>query len=1360
MDLRFAEDGSATVGASPPEPEMQVDFVRPLTDRTDRLRAVDQDDEIEARVMGGPATTDVLPALEDGRVAAARQIGREQAQAVTGFLPGITGIDEVVATSMAAGAGFFAPILTILDRTMGGRDSTSKIDETIAHLEGMAEGYKAGSDLHPFAFDAASAVSQVLSGGGAMRATARAYAYGASRLAPALIARFGPRAASTMLVGTGYVASGAGSAAQQIEVRNMDPVTGKILVDPQAEVKRAWVTGAVTGALDTYGTAAVTGAGKAISKLTGQGGIPLDPVLKYAERAGVTFLKRLGWKMQIEGGTEAAQNLLTSAMANTATPNSDLFRPGDFVNAAYDGLIGMIAGGVAGVPSTVTELNEELAQAIKDPAAQAAFRADLDNKRQAALEKLSSDAPQQEKREAAGELIGVSPEAMEESVYEDFEASYQEELSERAAAHGAEEGAAQAAADPLNADAIAEEVRVLGEPVYREPIPTYTPGAPLEDPLAPSPTPQVAPQAQNLPATSPVQPATPKAGRVAPIPGVLATRLGLGGKAGAIVSPGAPGASVSPLGAGPVTHKQKGLLTALTPKQQTVAKGAQHNAIVGGIVQQIEASTTLTETGQFTETGKGAGVKARVLGKKVQGPALPSFEDARTIGKAESYSQAHERPARFFKRIQGGVEEGWATRHFWHPINRAAEAFFLRFDQGIKKRVKAFVQSQGGDAEFGRKFYLRSQRPLDPAGVALTGQERVGIAMGILDGGVSSKLSVNNGILQADKASRPLTLAEQLQVAKSLNPAETAMADFLRTHWNAQGRSLAAVAARMNLPFTPRKNYMPNMGESLVPVGEDLRSSKQSFSDLLDSYFNIARKPDAIRQRVRIDAFDMFLEQAEDAEFWMTHVEALSGAEEILEDQDFRDAVNSKFGRKARKASGQLATSTLDQIENLVKDVANRGNRNGRFDALFAKLRYDATVSVLGLKVGVMMKQPISTLKAASEYAFIDGKTTGSAGWKTMAKMAAEAMPRTVLAVRKVTHKGRFTFGQNLSQVDRVVEQIPFIHQRIKAESAAFEAEAILEGVKDVGVERKILRRIQGKNKIIVGGQEFAEGLARVGMRGMVIADQAASWAVAEMIVKDQLDSGASEQDAIRVAQRVLERTQLLSSTRYLPMAYRSGEMMKTLLLFTSEISQDRGQLLEGFRKAFGSKVLGGDDRDLSALVAVVAMFLAGTFISSAIDQAFRVTAESMPRQMVANFLRYSGGVVGGGLGGWATGALTSATLYNGAYGDDPVNPALEAGSKGMVQLSRAAKKAYAGTFDEDDALMTARAGSALVGVGAGLPLQGALNSAIGLHDAVMGGTLNPGERFTALMGLNRTARGVGPEGVSGRRKQSSVVRP
>jgi len=777
-------------------------------------------------------------------------------------------------------------------------------------------------------------------------------------------------------------------------------------------------------------------------------------------------------------------------------------------------------------------------------------------------------------------------------------------------------------------------------------------------------------------------------------------------------------------------------------------------------IDEMLGTRSKTITGAFSENPK-AGSRFR----RKQRPDMPAIQNARVIGPGESLVAGSERPLYFLERAQGDRPHGPWTAVFHDPFVIAGvldKEDFHDPKTGIMGRAEGLLKAFGGIRGFGRRFHRREVRPSDPKKLTrgLTGQERIGIAMSVLDGDAARKIAKNGAIQQDQASTEALTMEEMQEVARNLTKDEKFLLAHMTVHWNAQFAKMQAVARLLGRELVKRPFYYPNIGErQLTPAGEDLVQDPSAIlkkvkgrEDLahavLPDWFTQERSEVADSQRIRIDAFNVFLEQGRQATYWIHHAVPLANALEVLNNARFRDGVNRKFGRIEDNGAHKLLsskTSPLVLLDALMRDTARNSTSSGGQDQILQTLRRRAGAGILGAKIGVMMKQPISYINGLIEYAYFQHalRTGGSPTW-ALARMAANTPYTLFRALHHLVGAGP------QDEVAKLIEQVPVIRERLQGQGIDDTIDLMIEHARDKQIET--LHSEGKKGQIRLAGRLVNEKVARLGFRGIILADHATLWSVADSIIRVGLADGLSPEEATAAAQRALEKTQPMSGPRYLPMSYRGSEYTRAILMFTGEINQAGNLIYQGMRKAFPQmSVDDKDKRDLIAFVMAVLAPVLGTMLSSVVDTAGRLITSPSDKDVAqnvgANAVRTIGTGLFGPAGSLLGNMLADQMFYDGAFGDSPAPAAIQAVTKTGKSVSGAIKKRDEGAY-----LRLVRDLNSLVGYATGKPLQGIMNFLIGWKDAIEDGSITPSD-ITAIGGASRWQRGVSANAKLGKDK-------
>jgi hypothetical protein len=486
-------------------------------------------------------------------------------------------------------------------------------------------------------------------------------------------------------------------------------------------------------------------------------------------------------------------------------------------------------------------------------------------------------------------------------------------------------------------------------------------------------------------------------------------------------------------------------------------------------------------------------------------------------------------------------------------------------------------------------------------------------------------------------------------------------------------------------------------------------------------------------RRVNISALDVWQAQGAAAEYWITHAMPLANAEAVLNDRKVRDAINGKYGKAKSREPEFGQTSVLQILDNQMQDIARNSTANtAKGEHWMAYARRKAGPALLGLKMSVNLKQPLSLSTGVFEYAAM-GSTTGERPAAIMAK-ALKNMPSAIVRAIKYGKGG----GKNVSRIDQLIDRVPAIEERKTGRGIDPLIDDMIEQLRDKGSESK-------QGYIRIRGRQMKRALVEASMKGIVVMDRWTLRAMSDFIIRNELKGGATEAQAVAAAQRAIEKTQPMSGNLYLPMAYRSGEFVRGMTLFTGEVNQFGNLGQQVIRNMVGPEA-GVEDKEAALLLLMILGM--NTYLVSAIDSAGRSVD---PREKQSqdfykmNLGRFAGMAAGGVLGAFTANLAVNHLYYDGVFSDSPAPPLMSA-------VGGVGGKAFKAWNKPEPTQLKALAKelTSAAGLGFGLPLSGAWNFIQGLNDAIRGGELDL-NAITAASGFSRFSRGVAASSKTGR---------
>jgi len=738
------------------------------------------------------------------------------------------------------------------------------------------------------------------------------------------------------------------------------------------------------------------------------------------------------------------------------------------------------------------------------------------------------------------------------------------------------------------------------------------------------------------------------------------------------------------------------------------------------------------------------------LGFSIGGPSYDSLMVSnRDIGIMESYNLMHARPLYIFERLQGDNPRGWATNIFHDPFVAANAEYQRRMysKSGLRGKYRHLIDQFGGEISFSQEMFERRIRDGDPErSEGFTGQERVGIALASMDKDARALLLEKGFINQAGEDGKALTEAELNSIVNGLTEHEADVVAKLQAFWGQQHPRLVDVAAGLGIDIGRIYNYYPITGE-VEHTGTDKAKSKRpgqmvGVKGISDSVvaeaedFFIKTREHGKNRRLNISALDVWQSQGAAAEYWMTHALPLSNAMSVMNDGRFRDVMNANYGKAKSREPEFGQTSVLQILDQQMEDIARNSTANTSMgESWLATARHHAGPALLGLKMSVILKQPLSYSTGIFEYAAM-GNSTGESTTAIMAK-ALKNSPANIFRAAKYEYQSRDP-NYKPDRVNKLLDEVPAIEERKTGRGIDPLIDDMIEVVRDKGAEQK-------QGYVSIQGRQVKRSIVQLSMKGIVMMDRMTLRSMADFIIRNELKGGATEEQAKYAAQRAIEKTQPMSGNLYLPMAYRSGELVRSMTLFTGEINQFGNLAQQQIRRMVGPKAK-LDDFEAGLWLLLVMGF--NTYGTSIIDSAGRATD---PRKEYSqdfykmNTGRFAGMAGGGIFGGMIASAAVNHLYYDGVWSDTPSPPILSS-TGGVTGKSIKAWKKPEDTQIKALAKELVSAG----GMAMGLPLAGAWNLVQGLSDAISSGELDL-NTLSAAAGFSRFSRGVASSSKTGK---------
>lgn len=572
----------------------------------------------------------------------------------------------------------------------------------------------------------------------------------------------------------------------------------------------------------------------------------------------------------------------------------------------------------------------------------------------------------------------------------------------------------------------------------------------------------------------------------------------------------------------------------------------------------------------------------------------------------DHYAYFWQRGPRFFEMLQGWKPDGEWTRTFW---NRYVNGFYnykkiLALDDG---EFKTFVDSHNDPAWLSR---MADSDWTLPSGIRVNGAEFAMIPMAAKDF-LAGEVLLEDGFKRPDGTPVGRLTAEDVAWAiENQRPEHLEFAQYLRKYLDRKHYPLAAVVERLQgrvLPFV----------DDYFPVLRDHELSRDTMNEFVSSLQsigmeNVADKLGKGMTRARgeksrgpiiLDGLAVLEAYKGTANYFIAQAENIDDFRALASDPEVVRLLQEGFGVGPRRVGSKLESpvDAVQQLQGWIEAISRPGPvlQGGRFWSGIRWLRTHGAVGVLGLKVGIGLKQAISTSIAIAEYGDAPAITHG---W--------------IKLIKAISSEGSLLNNSVIKEAERLAPDI--FHRTIERELVEFKADASGRRARSP-LARKL--------------QVFDTRAMDLAMKIITTIDKLTVAAVFHGVYDAEYAKKKSHVQAVATARRINMVTQPQSTIGDLSPFMRSpGELMKVWSVFSNQISQNLNM-----DRAFYHKWQNGDVGNDDAIIYAIFRFLVPAIVMAILDQGLKPDA----KDFATNLLKQPTG------GFPVVGSMINSALYN-----------------------------------------------------------------------------------------------------------------
>lgn len=488
------------------------------------------------------------------------------------------------------------------------------------------------------------------------------------------------------------------------------------------------------------------------------------------------------------------------------------------------------------------------------------------------------------------------------------------------------------------------------------------------------------------------------------------------------------------------------------------------------------------------------------------------MQDSPLLDWASQYHNGQIRIDRLLEGIDGGPN-GRLQEMIYRPVDTADQVAWD--NQAAEERV---FQEKFGDPATLKDIMLTPQPPTD-LGLGedkrgLSSSEKIGISMMAMQGDVGmGHLTEGN----------QYTEAEVQNIINSLTPKEIELRDHMLEYYNRKGAQAIELAKTyLGVDINPMDLWAPIQ----LLKGTEPDADVDYTTSLLETFakgenipeHGFVKKRTGGNQPVDIDAVSTFLHNIHRLERFNAMLPAAKEVGGLLNNPKLREAMN--------KASRGTATKILDKwLQDSVKGQTT--NITSWVGKQAEGLRRNATAYIAGFNLLMASRQPIAALRLIA-----DSPKTGALFLKNLIKVGSQGNFNSIKA--QVYKKSRMM--RTRSPERYFVEQL-----------------STTPGTSVAATQKSLRRRAKATYRQVSGKKALNEQSFAL-LKNLDQYTAVVGWQAAYEAAKAD---GLAEADAIKHADKRIERLQAAGRTPQLPDMFRGGVFERMITTFQNETNQN-----------------------------------------------------------------------------------------------------------------------------------------------------------------------------------------------------------